>query len=100
MFVSTSEFPGVLSVLTHFVCRLAGVLVTCQIILKTPILRTDVPSSQHTDRQLPTRHNLGGLPSPGPVLLHSHACITVFSPFKSILSGDFGRKKCRDFDFC
>ncbi len=45
--MSTSEFPGVLSVLAHVVCRLAGVLVTCQIILKTPILRTDDPSSQH-----------------------------------------------------
>ena len=61
MFVSTSEFLGVLSVLAHFVCRLAGVLVTCQIILKTPILRTDDPSSQHRctqrkrciERQLP-----------------------------------------------
>src|SRR5260221_9443767 len=49
MFVSTSEFPGVLSVLAYFVCRLAGVLATCQIILKTPILRTDDPSSQHRD---------------------------------------------------
>src|SRR6266478_2947511 len=47
MFVSTSEFLGVLSVLAHVVCRLAGVLVTCQIMLKTPILRTDDPSSQH-----------------------------------------------------
>lgn len=45
--MSTSEFLGVLSVLAHFVCRLAGVLATCQIILKTPILRTDDPSSQH-----------------------------------------------------
>jgi len=44
--VSTSEFLGVLSVLAHVVCRLAGVLVTFQIILKTPILRTDDPSSQ------------------------------------------------------
>src|SRR5258707_11936048 len=50
MFVSTSEFLGVLSVLAHFVCRLAGVLATCQIILKTPILRTDDPSSQHSGR--------------------------------------------------
>src|SRR5258708_25613420 len=47
MFVSTSEFLGVLSVLAHFVCRLAGVRAICQIILKTPILRTDDPSSQH-----------------------------------------------------
>jgi len=47
MFVSTSEFLGVLSVLAHVVCRLAGVLATCQFMLKTPILRTDDPSSQH-----------------------------------------------------
>src|SRR5437588_4144209 len=26
----------------------------------------------------------------------SHARIPVLSPFKSLLSGDFGRKKCRD----
>ncbi len=51
MFVSTSEFLGVLSVLAHVVCRLAGALATCQIMLKTPILRTDDPSSQHTLRR-------------------------------------------------
>jgi len=50
MFVSTSEFLGVLSVLAHVVCRLAGVLATCQFILKTPILRTDDPSCQHRPR--------------------------------------------------
>jgi CHAT domain-containing protein len=49
-----------------------------------------------TGKNLPTRHNEGGLPSPGLVLPHPHARVPVFSPFKSFLSGDFGRKKCRD----
>ena len=49
-----------------------------------------------TEKNLPTRHNLGDLPSPGLVLPHPHARIPVFSPFKSILSGDFRRKKCRN----
>src|SRR5258708_168990 len=49
-----------------------------------------------TEKKLPTRHNLGGLPSPGLVLPHPYARIPVFSPFKSILSGDSGRKKCWD----
>ena len=49
-----------------------------------------------TGKNLPTRHNEGGLPSPELILPHPYARVPVFSPFKSFLSGDFGRKKCRD----
>src|SRR2546429_6220797 len=48
------------------------------------------------EKKLPARHNLVGLPSPDLTLPHPYARIPVFSPFKSILSGDFGRKKCWD----
>src|SRR5260370_13013956 len=49
-----------------------------------------------TEKKLPARHNLVGLPSPGLTLPHPYTRIPVFSPFKSLLSGDFGRKKCWD----
>src|SRR2546421_7149712 len=48
------------------------------------------------EKKLPARHNLVGLPSPDLTLPHPYTRIPVFSPFKSILSGDFGRKKCWD----
>ncbi len=48
------------------------------------------------EKKLPARHNLVGLPSPDLTLPHPYTRISVFSPFKSILSGDFGRKKCWD----
>jgi len=49
-----------------------------------------------TEKKLPARHNLVGLPSPGLILPHLYTRIPVFSPFKSLLSGDFERKKCWD----
>ncbi len=77
MFVSTSEFLGVLSVLAHFVCRLSGVLATCQIILKTPILRTDDPSSQHSKTESYTGY------------VSDHRLSSVVANFSSVFSTAF-----------
>src|SRR6266576_4920487 len=48
------------------------------------------------EKKLPAKHNLVGLHSSDLTLPHPYTRISVFSPFKSILSGDFGRKKCWD----